>query len=60
MLAPGGILYFSTNFLGFALDDAAVRGMEVAELTPDSIPEDFQRKEIHRCWRMVAPGAHRP
>lgn len=55
VLAPGGVLYFSTNFLGFELGEAATRGLEVEELTPGSIPEDFQRKEIHRCWRMVAP-----
>jgi 23S rRNA (cytosine1962-C5)-methyltransferase len=60
VLAPGGVLYFSTNFQGFTLGDAAVRGLEVRELTPDSLPEDFQRKEIHRCWRMVAPRAGRP
>ncbi|WP_240360379.1 class I SAM-dependent methyltransferase [Pyxidicoccus caerfyrddinensis] len=55
LLAPGGVVYFSTNFLGFELSDAAARGMDVEEITPGSIPEDFQRKEIHRCWRMVAP-----
>ncbi len=55
LLAPGGILYFSTNFLGFQLTESAARGMEVEETTPRSIPEDFQRKELHRCWRMVAP-----
>lgn len=60
VLAPGGVLYFSTNFLGFELKEAAVEGLEVEELTPASIPEDFQRKEIHRCWRMVAPRAGRP
>ena len=60
LLAPGGVLYFSTNFLGFELKDTAVRGYEgMEELTPGSIPEDFQRQEIHRCWRMVAPGAGR-
>jgi len=21
------------------------------ELTPRTIPEDFHRKDIHRCWR---------
>lgn len=57
VLAPGGVLYFSTNFLGFELRESAVRGMEVEELTPASIPEDFHRKDIHRCWRMVAPRA---
>ncbi|HZI11056.1 MAG TPA: class I SAM-dependent methyltransferase [Myxococcus sp.] len=56
LLAPGGVLYFSTNFLGFQLTESAVGDMEVEELTPHSIPEDFQRKEIHRCWRMVAPS----
>ncbi|MBD0321339.1 MAG: class I SAM-dependent methyltransferase [Gemmatimonadetes bacterium] len=55
LLAPGGILYFSTNFLGFELKDSAVREFEgVEELTPDSLPEDFQRKEVHRGWRAVA------
>ena len=60
ILSPGGILYFSTNFLGFELRESAVRGMEVEELTPASIPEDFHRKDIHRCWRLVAPrgGGH--
>ena len=58
LLAPGGILYFSTNFLGFELKESAVRDYAShEELTPGSIPEDFQRKEIHRCWRLVAPRA---
>jgi 23S rRNA (cytosine1962-C5)-methyltransferase len=57
VLAPGGVLYFSTNFLGFELSPSALQGFKAEELTPASIPEDFQRKEIHRCWRMVAsPG----
>ncbi|MBJ6764778.1 class I SAM-dependent methyltransferase [Myxococcaceae bacterium JPH2] len=57
VLAPGGVLYFSTNYLGFELKESATRDMQhVEELTPGSIPEDFQRKEIHRCWRMVAPS----
>jgi 23S rRNA (cytosine1962-C5)-methyltransferase len=58
LLTPGGILYFSTNYLGFELKESAVRDYgSHEELTPGSIPEDFQRKEIHRCWRLVAPRA---
>jgi len=58
LLAPGGILYFSTNYLGFELKESAVRDYAShEELTPGSLPEDFQRKEIHRCWRLVAPRA---
>jgi 23S rRNA (cytosine1962-C5)-methyltransferase len=57
LLAPGGVLYFSTNFTGFELDPRTFEGMQhVEELTPGSIPEDFQRKEIHRCWRARAPS----
>jgi 23S rRNA (cytosine1962-C5)-methyltransferase len=51
MLAPGGALYFSTNFLGFELDEGLEQVGE--ELTPDSIPEDF-RRTVHRCWRFGA------
>ncbi len=47
LLAPGGTLYFSTNFLGFGLD-ADLPFDE--ELTPKSMPEDF-RRTVHRCWR---------
>ncbi len=49
LLAPGGTLYFSTNFLEFELD-ARLRPAE--ELTPRSLPEDF-RRTLHRCWRFV-------
>ena len=58
LLNPGGVLYFSTNFLGFEMKDSALRPYaRVEELTPGSIPEDFQREAIHRCWRLVAPGS---
>ncbi|MEW6434716.1 MAG: class I SAM-dependent methyltransferase [Myxococcota bacterium] len=53
LLAPGGTLYFSTNFLGFELDG---RLTPEEELTPRSIPEDF-RRTVHRCWRFVRPPA---
>jgi len=47
LLAPGGTLYFSTNFLGFELDP---RLAPEEELTPRSLPPDF-RRTVHRCWR---------
>lgn len=49
LLAPGGTLYFSNNFLGFSLDPKLA---PAEELTPKSIPEDF-RRTVHRCWRFV-------
>lgn len=54
LLAPGGALYFSTHFTSFRLDEAALRGARVEELTPRSIPEDFKNRRIHRCWRIQA------
>ncbi len=49
LLAPGGVLYFSNNFLGFELDPRFSWG---TELTPGSLPEDF-RRGVHRCFRFV-------
>lgn len=48
LLAPGGHLYFSTNFRRFSLDEAALDA-EVSEITSSTVPEDF-RPGIHRAW----------
>ncbi|MEN9798671.1 MAG: hypothetical protein RL653_2367 [Pseudomonadota bacterium] len=55
LLAPGGVLYFSTNFRGFELKADQLRGLRAEELTPASLPPDFHDKALHRCWRMT-PG----
>jgi len=59
LLAPGGVLYFSTNFQGFRLDGRALQGAAHEELTPRSLPADFHRRDIHRCWR-ITPRASGP
>jgi 23S rRNA (cytosine1962-C5)-methyltransferase len=48
-LAPGGTLYFSTNFRGFELDGRLEGGVELR-----SLPDDF-RPGIHRAWRFTSP-----
>jgi 23S rRNA (cytosine1962-C5)-methyltransferase len=53
VLSPKGHAYFSTNFLGFELDEARLPHARFEELTPGSIPEDFHFKDIHRCWRVL-------
>ena len=53
LLAPGGVLYFSTNFRGFRLDERSLEGTSHQELTPRSLPEDFHQRDIHRCWRVA-------
>ncbi len=53
LLAPGGVLYFSTNFTGFDPDFAALPALNFEELTPRSIPDDIRNRTIHRCWRIM-------
>lgn len=51
-LAPGGVLYFSTNLQQFTLQP--VRAGSVVEITDETMAPDFSRRPpIHRCWRIV-------
>lgn len=52
LMAPGGVLYFSTNARGFRLDDD-VRAAEVEDITDQTLSPDFERKPPHRCFRLV-------
>lgn len=55
LLAPGGVLYFSTNLRSFRLSGlpAMLSGEEISART---VPEDFRNRRIHRCWRLVKSG----
>jgi 23S rRNA (guanine2445-N2)-methyltransferase / 23S rRNA (guanine2069-N7)-methyltransferase len=53
LLAPGGELLFSNNYRRFRLDREALTGLEVADISAATLPEDFRRNaKIHRCWRI--------
>lgn len=53
LLAPGGVLYFSTNRRRFRLDADALTDLSIAEITPQTLDEDFKRPPpAHRCWRI--------
>jgi 23S rRNA (guanine2445-N2)-methyltransferase / 23S rRNA (guanine2069-N7)-methyltransferase len=53
LLAPGGVLYFSNNYRKFKLDEAALAGLAVEDISGRTIPEDFKRNgRIHQCWRI--------
>ncbi|MGQ0697089.1 MAG: bifunctional 23S rRNA (guanine(2069)-N(7))-methyltransferase RlmK/23S rRNA (guanine(2445)-N(2))-methyltransferase RlmL [Panacagrimonas sp.] len=57
LLAPGGVLYFSTNKRKFKLDPAAVEGLESEDITHQTLDEDFKRPPpAHRCWRILSPS----
>lgn len=53
LLAPGGTLYFSTNYRGFRLREEALRPCRAEEISHLTVPEDYRNKKIHRCWRIT-------
>lgn len=53
LLAPGGTLYFSTNFRRFKMDQEALTDLTIEDISRKMIPEDFARDaKIHYCWRI--------
>ena len=52
-LAPGGVIYFSNNNRRFKLDEDAIQGVSIREISNRTVPEDFRNKRIHRCWKMI-------
>jgi 23S rRNA (guanine2445-N2)-methyltransferase / 23S rRNA (guanine2069-N7)-methyltransferase len=54
LLAPEGVLYFSTNFRRFKLDRQALADLRIEDISAQTIPEDFARdQKIHYCWRIT-------
>lgn len=52
ILAPAGVVYFSTNHRRFKLTPDIGQLFQLEEITYKTIPPDFRNKKIHRCWRM--------
>jgi 23S rRNA (guanine2069-N7)-methyltransferase / 23S rRNA (guanine2445-N2)-methyltransferase len=52
-IVSGGIVFFSTNFRRFKLDEAALAGYKIRDITRQTIPEDFRNKRIHACWQLM-------
>ncbi len=51
LLAPGGSLIFSTNRARFRMDAGSLEGLSAEDITPKTIPRDFERNpRIHSCW----------
>ncbi|MDX2131220.1 MAG: bifunctional 23S rRNA (guanine(2069)-N(7))-methyltransferase RlmK/23S rRNA (guanine(2445)-N(2))-methyltransferase RlmL [Planctomycetota bacterium] len=58
LMPPGGVVYFSTNFRRFKLDEAALAGVGASsrEISARTVPPEYRNRRIHRCWRIVAGG----
>jgi len=55
LMSKGGVIYFSTNYRRFKLDEQLLADLGVSyyEVSGKTVPPDFRNKRIHRCWRMV-------
>ena len=53
IMAPGGVMFFSTNFRRFKMDESEVNCDSIHEITRQTLPEDFRNRRIHRCWRIT-------
>lgn len=55
LLAPKGILIFSTNYQRFKLDRAALAQFQIEDISAASIPRDFKRNsDIHQTYKLSA------
>lgn len=55
ILAPGGLLVFSTNAQRFRLEPSVAEKYDVRDISAETIPEDFARNpKIHRCYEIRA------
>jgi 23S rRNA (guanine2445-N2)-methyltransferase / 23S rRNA (guanine2069-N7)-methyltransferase len=49
------VLYFSTNFRRFKIDNEALAHLQLENISAKTIDADFARDpKIHYCWRIQA------
>jgi 23S rRNA (guanine2445-N2)-methyltransferase / 23S rRNA (guanine2069-N7)-methyltransferase len=53
VVAPGGVLYFSTNHQRFEPELDGIAASECVDITEETVPEDYRNKQVHRAWRIV-------
>jgi len=52
-MKPGGIMYFSTNYRKFKLEQGKVQAGTIKDITGATTPFDFQGKLFRWCYRIV-------
>lgn len=52
-LTPRGVVYFSNNAVGFKLDQAALEGFEIQDVTRQSLDIDFDRGRPHVLFKLA-------
>lgn len=52
LLEKDGVIYFSTNYRKFSFDKEALSKCKIEEISDKTVPQDFNKKNIHRCWKI--------
>lgn len=52
-MAEGGVLYFSTNFTKFLLDEGSIKSSQIKDITNATTPFDFAGKLKRYCWKII-------
>jgi 23S rRNA (cytosine1962-C5)-methyltransferase len=52
VLAPGGVVYFSTNGRRFKLDLGSLPPVDVEDISAKTIPPDFRDRRVHQCFTL--------
>lgn len=61
LLAPDGVLVFSTNMRTFKMDYEALAPLVIEDVTASTIPPDFARTpRIHHCFLIRSTGVSTP
>ncbi|MBS3904417.1 MAG: class I SAM-dependent methyltransferase [Simkania sp.] len=53
LLSNSGMIFFSTNSRKFSFDHSHFDACSIEEITHKTIPLDFHRARIHRCWKII-------
>jgi 23S rRNA (guanine2445-N2)-methyltransferase / 23S rRNA (guanine2069-N7)-methyltransferase len=58
LLSPDGLVYFSTNFRRFKLDEGALAsaGLSARDISAQTIPPEYRNRRIHACWIIRRSG----
>ncbi len=48
--APGGCIFFSTNFKRFQMDTEQIRASSIRDISKQTVPDDFRNERIHHSF----------
>jgi 23S rRNA (cytosine1962-C5)-methyltransferase len=51
--APGGIIWFSTNYRRFKLNESEIKAAAIQDISKQTVPEDFRNERIHQCFKIL-------